>query len=155
MRNFSTLLKKTEVAMIFWKKIPSLPFGLYSTYIKPVPHVAYKVFFQNVDAFKTWHERLGHPVIGTMRKIMSNCICHNLNDAKFPKSWDFMCTACAIEKLILRASPLKIHTEPLKFLERIQGDICAPILPLSGSFRYFMVLVNASTRWLHVFVIHT
>jgi hypothetical protein len=56
-----------------------------------------------------------------------------------------MCTACAIKKLILRPSPLKIHTEPLKFLERIQGDICAPIQPLSISFRYFMVLVDTST----------
>ena len=51
------------------EKIPSFPSGLYYTYIKPVPHVAYKVIFQNVDAFKIWHERLGHPGIGMMRKI--------------------------------------------------------------------------------------
>ena len=48
------------------EKIPSFPSGLYYTYIKPVPHVAYKVIFQNVDAFKTWHERLGHLDIGMM-----------------------------------------------------------------------------------------
>ena len=47
-------------------------------------------------------------------------------------------------KLILRPSYLKIHAEPLKFLERIQGDICCPIQPLSGPFRYFMVLIDAS-----------
>jgi hypothetical protein len=34
------------------ERIHSLPSGLYYTYIKPVPHVAYKVIFQNVDAFQ-------------------------------------------------------------------------------------------------------
>lgn len=48
-----------------------------------------------------------------------NCTVHNLNDAKFLKSPDFVCNACAIEKLILRHSPPKIHAEPLKFLEHI------------------------------------
>ena len=35
------------------EKIPSFPSRLYYTYIKTVPHVAYKVIFQNFDAFKT------------------------------------------------------------------------------------------------------
>jgi hypothetical protein len=92
------------------ERIPSLPYGLYYTYIKHVPHVAYKVIFPNVDAFKTWHHRLGHLGIGMMREIKGNCIDHNLNDAKFSKHPDFMCTACAAVKLILRHSPLKIRT---------------------------------------------
>jgi hypothetical protein len=33
--------------------IPSTPSELYYTYIKPVPYVAYKVIFQNVDTFST------------------------------------------------------------------------------------------------------
>jgi hypothetical protein len=61
-----------------------------------------------------------------------------------------MCTSCASGKLILKPSPLKIQVEPLKFLERIQGDICGPIQPLFGSFRYFMVLINAFSRWSNV-----
>ena len=36
-----------------FEKIPSLSSGLYYTYIKPVEHVAYKVIFQNVNAFQT------------------------------------------------------------------------------------------------------
>ncbi|KAL5673417.1 hypothetical protein ACJX0J_017723 [Zea mays] len=32
------------------------------------------------------------------------------------------------------------------FLERIQGDICGPIQPLLGPFRYFMVLIDASSK---------
>ena len=58
-------------------------------------------------------------------------------------------------KLILRLSYLKIKEEPLKFLERIQGDICGQIKPLSGPFRYFMVLIDASMHWSHVVVVDT
>jgi hypothetical protein len=130
------------------ERIPFLPSGLHYTYIKFIPHVAYKMIFQNVDAFQIWHDRLGHPGVGMMRKIIGNYIGHNL--IKFPKTSDLICTACAIGKLILRPSPLKIHTKPLKFLERIQGDICGPKQPISGPLRYFMVLINAYTRWSHV-----
>jgi hypothetical protein len=66
-----------------------------------------------------------------------------------------MCTACGTGKLILRPSPLMIHTEPLKFLERIQGGICGLIQPLYGPFRYFMVLINTSTRWSHMCLLST
>jgi hypothetical protein len=88
-----------------------------------------------------------------MRKIIDNCTRHKLN--KFPKTSDFICTACATGKLILRPSHLKIHIEPLKFLERIQGDICGPIQPTSGLFRYFMILIDAFTRWSNVCLLST
>jgi hypothetical protein len=137
------------------ERIPSTPFGLYYTYIKLIPYVAYKVIFQNIDTFSTWHSRLGHPGIRMMRKIIGNCTNHDLKYAKFPKSNDFVCTSCAIGKLILWSSPLKIHVKPLRFLERIQGDICGPIQPLCGPFRYFMILIDASTRWSHVCLLST
>ena len=60
------------------EKIPSLSTGLYFTYIKPVQHVAYKIIFQNLDIFKRWHDRLGHPGIGMMRKIISNSLGHHM-----------------------------------------------------------------------------
>jgi hypothetical protein len=44
----------------------------------------------------------------------------------------------------LRPSPLKI-----------QSDICGPIQPISRPFRYFMVLINTSTRWSHVCLLST
>jgi hypothetical protein len=80
-----------------------------------------------------------------MRKILENSIGHNLSEFKFPKFLDFMYTTCATRKLILRYSPLKIQVESLKFLERIQGDICDPIQPLSRLFMYFVVLIDTST----------
>jgi hypothetical protein len=137
------------------ERILSTPSGLYYTYIKSVSHVAYKVIFQNIDTFKVWHSCLGHPKIGMMRKITENCIGHDLKNTKFLKSNDFMYTSCAMEKVILRPSPLKIHAELLKFLEHIQGDICDPIQQLCGPFRYFMVLVDASTSWSHVCLLST
>jgi hypothetical protein len=90
-----------------------------------------------------------------MRKIIGNCTDHDLKDVKFPKSNNFVCTSCAMGKLILRPSPLKIHAEPLRFLECIKGDIYGPIQSLCGPFRYFMVLINASTRWSHVCLLST
>jgi hypothetical protein len=50
---FLHIIKKNEDGHDILQRIPSLPSGLYYTYIKSVPHVAYKVIFQNVDAFMT------------------------------------------------------------------------------------------------------
>jgi hypothetical protein len=73
--------------------------------------------------------------MGMMQKIIGNCTGYDLKDVKFLKSNNFVCTSCAMGKLILRASPLKIHARPLRFLEHIQGDICDPIQLLCGPFR--------------------
>jgi hypothetical protein len=45
--------------------------------------------------------------------------------------------------------------EPQKFFEMIQGDICGPIHRLCGTFRYFIVLIETSTRWSHVCLLST
>jgi hypothetical protein len=108
------------------ERVPLLSSELHYTYIKPVQHVAYKVIFQIVNAFQTWHDHLGHPGIGMMRKITSNSVGHSLSDAKFSQSSDYTCTACATGKLILRPSFFKIQAKLLNFLEHIQGDICGP-----------------------------
>ena len=52
-------------------------------------------------------------------------------------------------------SPLKVAIQSPAFLERIQGDICGPIQTACGLFRYFMVLIDASTRWSHVCLLST
>jgi hypothetical protein len=113
------------------------------------------VIFQNIDAFQICYNRLGHLGVEMMRKIIDNRIGHNIKEAKFPKTYDFKCTTCATGKLILSPSPLKIYMGPLKFFERIKDDICGPIQPLCGSFRYFMVLIDASTCWSLVCLIST
>jgi hypothetical protein len=113
------------------------------------------VIFQNVDTFLTWHSRLGHPGIVMILKIIGSCTSHDLKDVKFSKSNNFMCTSCAMGKLILWTSLLKIHAEPLRLLERIQGDIYGPIQLLCGHFRYLMVLIDASARWSHACLLST
>jgi Integrase core domain len=57
--------------------------------------------------------------------------------------------------LIIRPFKNKIKNKSPLFLERIQGDICGPISPLCGQFRYFMVLIDVSTRWSHVCLLAT
>jgi hypothetical protein len=58
MKNLSSLLESLLITKTngdgynILKIITSLPYGLYYTYIKLVAHVAYKVIFQNDDAFQ-------------------------------------------------------------------------------------------------------
>ncbi len=58
-------------------------------------------------------------------------------------------------KLIIRPSPTKVRIESLTFLECIHGDICGPIYLPSGQFRYFMVLIDTSSRWSHMHLLST
>ena len=59
--------------------LPSLPSGLY--YTKPAEgYVAMKAIFR-----KIWHDRLGHPELGMMRKIINNFAGHR--DFSNPKDF--------------------------------------------------------------------
>ncbi|GKC72672.1 putative copia-like polyprotein [Tanacetum coccineum] len=65
------------------------------------------------------------------------------------------CTSYSFGKLIARPLPPKVKKGLLVFLERIQGDIYGSIHPPCGPFRYFMVLIDASSRWPHVSLLST
>ncbi|GJS41015.1 disease resistance CC-NBS-LRR class family protein [Tanacetum coccineum] len=99
---------------------------------------------------------LGHPGSTMMKRIVENTHGHPLKDQRFSKRDKVpLCTSCSFGKLIVRPSPLKIKNESPMFLKRIQGDICGPIHPPCGPFRYFMVLIDASSRWCHVSLLST
>ena len=49
----------------------------------------------------------------------------------------------------------KVTFESQVFLDRIYGDIRGHIHPPCGAFHYFMVLIDTSTRWSHVFLLST
>ena len=85
-----------------------------------------------------------------MRRIIENSNGHPLKNQKIFQTNEFSCAACSQGKLIIKPSLSKIGFESSKILERIQGDICGPIHPSCGPFKYFMVLIDASTRWSHV-----
>ncbi|GJT81215.1 retrotransposon protein, putative, ty1-copia subclass [Tanacetum coccineum] len=91
-----------------------------------------------------------------MKRIVENTHGHPLKDQKFSKMDKVpLCTSCSLRKSIVRPSPLKVKNESPMFLERIQGDICGPIHPPCRPFRYFMVLIDASSRWSHVSLLST
>ena len=90
-----------------------------------------------------------------MRCIVQNSNGHPLTSKQNLKSHDFSCTACSQGKLIIRPSFTKIASESPAFIECIQGDICGPIHPPGGPFHYFMVLIDASTRWSRVCLLST
>ena len=133
------------------KQLPSLSCGLYQTTIRSIE--SYAVMnqkFNDSNAFLLWHQRLGHPGISMMRRIVQNSNGHPFTSRQILVIDSYTCAACSKGKLITRPSFTKVTSESPTFLERIQGDICGPIHPPSGPFRYFMVLIDASTQWSHV-----
>ncbi|WCJ38519.1 hypothetical protein M5689_019577 [Euphorbia peplus] len=90
-----------------------------------------------------------------MHKIIETSQGHPLKNQKILQFKEFSCAAYSQGKLIVKPSMAKIGTELPLFLERIQGDICGPIRPPCGPFKYFMVLIDASTRWSHVCLLST
>ena len=126
------------------ESIPALSTGLYHTKVSMIE--ANAIFKEALDNFTLWHDRLGHLGLSMMRKLIMSSNGHSLKEKRvIPKN--LSCVACSQGKLISRPSPVKVTKETLNFLERIQGDICGPIHPPCGTFRYFMVLIDASTRW--------
>ncbi|WZZ32515.1 hypothetical protein YC2023_015916 [Brassica napus] len=130
------------------EKFPELPSGLHHTYIDEIE--SNLVVKRNPEKFTLWHDRLGHPDTTMMRKIIESSHGHSLKNQEISQGNKMTCVACSLGKLIVRPSPTKIDKESPKFLERIKGDICGPIHPPCGPFHYFMVLIDASSRWSHV-----
>ena len=118
---------------------------------------SYTVLIQKIndpEIFKIWHKRLGHPGAIMMCQIITSSHRHPLKDYKILTNNEYACSACSIGTLITRPSTTKVISESLKVLERIKGD-CGPMPPSCGLFKYFMVLIDASTRWSHVSLLST
>ena len=81
-----------------------------------------------------------------MCRIINNYLGHPLKNRKILMPNDYNCVACSQGKLIIKPSFTEVEYESPTFLECIQGDICGPIHPPSGPFRYFMVLIDALTH---------
>ena len=92
------------------------------------------------------------PLPSEVPKVLSPSHYASLTMSKTHHSF---CKACSLAKIGSRPSYAKNTKENISFLQRIQGDICGPIHPECGPFRYFMVLVDASTRWSHVALLST
>jgi peptide/histidine transporter 3/4 len=155
-KEYLIITKRDENGKHVVERLPSFATGLYYTKIVAPPvYTTLKTVFRSSELFCLWHDRLGHPGLRMMRNIINNSNGHNVNVKNFPNPDDFVCSACATGKLIIRPSPLKVKDEIPAFLQRIQGDICGPIQPLSGPFRYFMVLIDDSSKWSNVCLLST
>jgi Reverse transcriptase (RNA-dependent DNA polymerase)/GAG-pre-integrase domain/Integrase core domain len=138
------------------EKMPAYSSGLYYTYISPIEmNMASNQKVDDPVLYSLWHDRLGHPGTSMILRIIKSSNGHSLKNVKVPLAKELPCKACSLGKLIIRPSKNKIRNENPGFLERIQGDICGPINPSCGPFRYFMVLIDASTRWSHVSLLST
>ena len=89
-----------------------------------------------------WHNRMSHPGTTMFRRMIPILSGHEVCQGDANKTG--VCTACAQGKMINRPSRWKLPTELPPRLHRLHGNICGPIAPPSGPFRYFMVLVDAA-----------
>jgi hypothetical protein len=138
------------------EKLLSFSSGLYYTIIRTIEsHVVMHQKCSNPKMFILWHDRLGHLGTIMIRRIIENSHGHPLKNQKILLPSDYPCDACSQGKLVIKSSPSKVIVESPSFLQRIQGDICGTIHPPCGPFRYFMVLIDASTRWSHVCLLST
>ena len=138
------------------EKLPALHSGLYNSSIRTVESYAIlNQKFNDSKIFVLWHDRLGHPGSTMMRQIIENSNGHSLKNMQILSPNNFTCRACSQGKLVVKPSPTKVSIESPTFLQRIQGDICGPIHPPCGPFRYFMVLIDASARLSHVCLLST
>ncbi|KAK9947426.1 hypothetical protein M0R45_003052 [Rubus argutus] len=138
------------------EKLRCLSSGLYVTTIHLVENnLIIRRAPIDESTYMLWHDRLGHPGRNTMLRTMNASHGHPLGGKNFVINPKSPCQACSIGKTNLKP----IHVKPTKlvskFLERIQGDICGAIQPACGPFKYFMVLVDASTRWSQVCLLST
>ena len=141
---------------IVGEKLPAFSSGLYHTTIKSIEsNVVVNQKFNDPKIFNLWHERLGHPGSSMIRQIIKHSNRHPLKNQKILFPNELSCEACSQGKLIFRPYINKTMSELPVFLERIHEDICGPINPPCGPFRYFMVLIDASTRWSHVCLLST
>ena len=103
------------------------------------------------DDAKLWHDRLGHP----STRMLKNTLKSAAGDIKLSTRLPESCLACSRGKLILRPAKESREKDLQPFLHRIQVDICGPISPPSGPFRYFMVMVDSTSRWSEINLLST
>ena len=100
----------------------------------------------NLDVFGLQHNRLSHPRATILCRIIENSRRHLLKNTKVLMSKEYTYETCSQGNLITRPSITKIDYESLYFLQKIQVDIYGLIHLKSGTFRYFMVLTDASKQ---------
>ena len=85
------------------EQLPSLSCGLYQTTIRSIEsYVVMNQKFNDSNTFLLWHERLGHPGISMMRRIVQNSNGHPLTSRKILVTNGYTCATYSKGKLIIR-----------------------------------------------------
>lgn len=134
--------------------------GLYAITINPIqtsPEVHHTSFLNNDEPLlNLWHAQLGHPGDTMFRRILPATRDTPIPRGKLTRQFSTRpCVPCAQGKLITRPFISKEPITPSAFLEHLYADICGPIYPSSGPFRYFLVLGDASSCWSYVALLST
>ena len=106
-------------------------------------HLASSAYSVEIPArIQMWHNTLGHPGTTMFRRMIPTLAGHTVcpSDARKLEG----CASCSQGKFLKQPSKWKLPSELPEPLERLQGDICGPIVPSSGPFCYSLVLVDAS-----------
>ena len=122
-----SLIDEEEVCMAAWAGDPEAKRH----------NLAQGVSFDTIAKLDLWHMRLGHPGTTLFRRMLPLITGHNLVTAEAEKTHD--CVACIKGKFIKRPSKWHLPKELPPPLFRLHGDICGPINPPSGIFRYYFV----------------
>jgi hypothetical protein len=131
--------------------------GLYVTHIEPTANTncAFFVDDSNEQSTKTltksslWHDRLGHPSPGTLRKMTKSTLGIPAKTIDLLQASPEVCPACAMGKTPNRkktAFSSEMY-KPHGTLEMLVSDVCGPIVPRSGPFSYFMIIKDMSSRY--------
>ena len=97
----------------------------------------------------TWHKRLGHIDISTIKSMKSGGLATGLN---LKTEELFQCTGCFQGKGHRDPIPKKSHTRATKLLELIHSDISGPFqIPSLGGSLYFITFIDDFSRWTVVY----
>ena len=126
----------TEVYLMFFEVIP--------------PHATSKEANACTSSLLTWHKRLGHVNIGTIKGMINAGIIKNV---KVSPEDSFFCESCQFGKS--HRLPFKKHGESnleLKVGEFIHSDVCGPFSQESiGGARYFLSFIDEASGYRHVY----
>ena len=129
--------------------------GLYTTTMRPIEsHYVAGPASRTAHEITLWHDRLRHSRRTSISRILKSSHGHPLTRS-LGSIHGIACQTCYMGKFIIKTSYDKIGSNPSTFLQRIMGDICGLIHPPYRPFRYFMVLVYASTCWSHMWLLST
>jgi hypothetical protein len=102
---------------------------------------------------KRWHDHLGHPCMTMSKRIIRYSI--GIPDDVKPSTMKKHCLACSHGNMITHPSISKIVYTIPKFLEQLNADVCGPIKPASGPFRFFLAIGDSLSKWSQISLLST